>query len=84
MSYDATPDYERENWLENRLSALLKPILGKFYGTKAPGSRFIHRFGEIVSACFSSFQTQPRAGATEHGAFAGAAAENQPGHTLAA
>src|SRR5689334_14700006 len=27
---------ERENLLENRLSALLKPILGKFYNRKAP------------------------------------------------
>ena len=30
------PFYERENLLENRLSALLKPVLGKFYVTYAP------------------------------------------------
>ena len=36
MSCDATPFYERENLLENRLSALLKAVLGKFYVTYAP------------------------------------------------
>jgi hypothetical protein len=36
MSYDTTPFYERENLLENLLSALLKPAMGKFYVTYAP------------------------------------------------
>jgi hypothetical protein len=39
MSYDNTPDYERENFLKNRLDALLRLIVGKFYDKNAPGYR---------------------------------------------
>jgi hypothetical protein len=37
MSYDATPFYERENFLKNRLDALLKPPVGILSERNAPG-----------------------------------------------
>ncbi len=39
MREDVMPIYVRRTWLRNRLEALLKPIIGKFYDTNAPGIR---------------------------------------------
>jgi hypothetical protein len=48
MRQDDTPDYEREIFLKNRLDALLRLIVGKFYDKNAPGYRFIHTIGQAL------------------------------------
>jgi len=39
MREDDTPGYERETFLKNRLDALVRLLVGKFYDKNAPGYR---------------------------------------------
>jgi len=56
MSYDAAPRYARGQSAESAPQA----DMGKLSGRNAPGSRFIHRFGEIVSACMKGLRWDDR------------------------